>query len=639
MQLCKFVVPKRICGVNCFYRQTYALSSINYSESEVNLQKEGLSCYTLHSLYFSLKNCTSPLNFNAESSVISGGALTGKAIIFNKKTTSQSQQINLNRYISTMLDNIEQSSGSSSDDDLNKKAEKRKSDSKDESGDSKKAKIDEHAKTDKSASGSNGSNGEIDFLQRIKKRRTDVCSGVDKFKFNKKRVRVISKSEEFSDDSNGVVYWMARDHRVQDNWAFLYAQRLALKLECPLYVCYCLVPQYLGATIRQYQFMLKGLAQVEKECRDLNIPFHLLLGTADKVLPDFVKQNKIGGIVTDFNPLRTNTQWVNDLKATLPRDVPLCQVDAHNIVPCWEASPKLEYGARTIRKKIHDQLDKYLTEFPPMMKHPYKPSKMPELTDWKAADKYLEVDRNVPEVTWAAPGSEAGLRTLESFCMRRIKAFAGSRNDPNKQALSNLSPWIHFGQVSVQRCVLMVKLFRNKSNDGANAFIEEAVIRRELADNFCYYNEHYDSIKGAYKWAQDTLQVHSEDKRKHVYDRDRLEHGKTHDDLWNAAQMQLVTEGKQHGFLRMYWAKKILEWTPSPEIALEEAIYLNDKYSLDGRDPNGYVGCMWSIAGIHDQGWAERPVFGKIRYMNYEGCKRKFNVSEFVSKYRNKKLK
>ncbi|CAK9015387.1 unnamed protein product [Durusdinium trenchii] len=156
---------------------------------------------------------------------------------------------------------------------------------------------------------------------------------------------------------------------------------------------------------------------------------------------------------------------------------------------------------------------------------------------------------------------------------------------------------------------------------GCEAFIEESVVRRELSDNFCFYNDKYDSLEGAAAWAQQTLKDHAKDKREHLYTMEELEGGKTHDDLWNASQQQMVQEGKMHGFLRMYWAKKILEWSPSPKEALQRSIELNDRYELDGRDPNGYVGCMWSICGVHDMGWKERPVFGKIRFMNYAGCK------------------
>jgi len=195
---------------------------------------------------------------------------------------------------------------------------------------------------------------------------------------------------------------------------------------------------------------------------------------------------------------------------------------------------------------------------------------------------------------------------------------------------------VNHGQVSMQRAVLYVKAEGKAYSSSAAGFVEEAVVRRELSDNFCFYNPKYDSILGATDWAQKTLADHAKDTREYIYSREELEEGRTHDDLWNAAQLQLVQEGKMHGFLRMYWAKKILEWTQSPEQALEEAIRLNDRYALDGNDPNGYVGVMWSIAGIHDQGWGERKVFGKIRYMNYAGCKRKFDVNKFVLKYKAK---
>ncbi|NXE39616.1 PHR lyase, partial [Ptilorrhoa leucosticta] len=436
-----------------------------------------------------------------------------------------------------------------------------------------------------------------------------------------------------------------------DNWAFLYAQRLALKQELPLHVCFCLVPKFLEATIRHYRFMLRGLQEVAEECAELNISFHLLLGYAKDVLPMFVVEHGVGGLVTDFSPLRLPRQWVEDVRERLPEDVPFAQVDAHNIVPCWVASPKQEYSARTIRGKIHAQLPEFLTEFPPLVRHPHSPSCPAEPIAWEACYSSLQVDHTVKEVEWATPGTAAGLAVLKSFIAERLKSFSTHRNDPNKAALSNLSPWLHFGQVSTQRAILEVQKHRRTYKDSVDAFVEEAVVRRELAENFCYYNENYDSVQGAYDWAQTTLKLHAKDKRPYLYSLQELEQGTTHDPLWNAAQLQMVREGKMHGFLRMYWAKKILEWTRSPEEALQFAIYLNDRYELDGRDPNGYVGklqdggtgadtlslclagCLWSICGIHDQGWAERAIFGKIRYMNYAGCKRKFDVDQFERRY------
>jgi deoxyribodipyrimidine photo-lyase len=164
------------------------------------------------------------------------------------------------------------------------------------------------------------------------------------------------------------------------------------------------------------------------------------------------------------------------------------------------------------------------------------------------------------------------------------------------------------------------------------SFLEELIVRRELSDNYCFYNDKYDQFEGFHPWAQKTLNEHRGDKREYVYSLEEFEEAKTHDDLWNAAQMEMVRRGKMHGYMRMYWAKKILEWTESPESALEIAIYLNDKYELDGRDSNGYAGIAWSVGGVHDRAWNERPVFGKIRYMSYNGCKRKFDIKRYIQK-------
>ncbi|XP_076029730.1 deoxyribodipyrimidine photo-lyase-like [Oratosquilla oratoria] len=475
-----------------------------------------------------------------------------------------------------------------------------------------------------------------DIHSRLKRSREKLCPSVKEFKFNKKRVRMLTKAEDIPDGCNGIVYWMCRDQRIQDNWALLFAQRLALKSKVSLHVVFCLIPKLLDSSYRHFDFLLKGLQEVEKECQELNIQFHLFPGYARDVLPDFIEKFNIGGVVTDFSPLRTQIQWIKDTKKALPKKIPMCQVDAHNIVPCWVTSDKQEYSAKTIRKKIHNKLPDFLTKFPPVCRHTIDSEMKAEEVDWETAEKSLEVDMDVEPVKWATPGTRAGIQTLDQFCRKRLKYYADKRNDPNSPSLSNLSPWLHFGQISAQRCVLEVKTYK-KHSQGVETFIEEAVVRRELSDNFCFYQENYDTLDGAYSWARTTLNDHKKDKRHFVYSTQEFEEARTHDDLWNSAQIQLLKEGKIHGFLRMYWCKKILEWTASPEDALKVSLYLNDKYSLDGTDPNGYVGCMWSICGIHDQGWAERDIFGKIRFMNYDGCKRKFNISAFVAFYGGKK--
>jgi len=471
------------------------------------------------------------------------------------------------------------------------------------------------------------------FLSAIHEKRHKRAESVLDFKFNKKRCRLLSKSMDIGDRAGGILYWMSRDQRVQDNWAFLYSQRLALKLKLPLHVCFCLVPKFLEATIRHYGFMLKGLQQVEAECKKLEIQFHLLEGEPTVCVPELVQKLNLDGIVTDFSPLRLPVSWVENVKKTLPDNVPFCQIDAHNVVPAWVTSEKQEIGARTIRKKIHDKLDEYLTEFPPVIKHPYAAKAKAEKKCWDTVKASLDVDRKVDEVDWISPGTTQGLQELSNFCHNRLRVFADQRNDPNVKGLSNLSPWLHFGQIAAQRCILEVKEFKAKHTKSVEVYIEECLIRRELSDNFCLYNPNYDNVKGAPNWAQVSLQAHSTDKRSPLLSQEQLEESKTHDDLWNAAQIQLVRMGKMHGFLRMYWAKKILEWSESPEEALRLAIYFNDKYSLDGRDPSGYVGCMWSVCGIHDRAWGERDIFGKVRFMNYKGCQRKFDVTAFVNQF------
>lgn len=455
----------------------------------------------------------------------------------------------------------------------------------------------------------------------------------------KSRVRVLCGDDgTMMRECKGVMYWMWRDKRVQDNWALLYAQRIALELNVPLHVAVCVPPQLGEMTIRHYTFMLEGLKEVATECSELNIGFHLLAGhPPDLLTPSFLSSHDIGLVVADFSPLREHLAWLDKVTKSLePKSISLHQVDAHNIVPIWVTSEKQEYAARTIRPKVTKNLPEFLTQFPPVIEHPVDIKGKVGKANFEAVYNSLEVDTKgwgVEPVGNFPPGTNAGLKNLKEFVDKRIKAYGGQRNDPNVAALSNMSPWVNMGQVSMQRAVLYVKKHGKSYSDSVASFVEEAVVRRELSDNFCYYNKNYDSVKGATDWAQKTLNDHKQDKREYLYTRQQLEEGKTHDDLWNAAQLQLVKEGKLHGFLRMYWAKKVLEWTESPEVALKEALRLNDRYALDGNDPNGFVGVMWSICGIHDQGWAERAVFGKIRFMNYAGCKRKFDINKFIIKY------
>jgi len=223
------------------------------------------------------------------------------------------------------------------------------------------------------------------------------------------------------------------------------------------------------------------------------------------------------------------------------------------------------------------------------------------------------------------------LKHMRNFIANKLKDYDLNRNDPILNGQSNLSPYLHFGQISAQRVALEI-INQPIDETSKNSFLEELIVRRELSDNFCHYNLNYDTTEAFPAWAKKSLENHIYDKREYIYTLEQFANALTHDDLWNAAQLEMVKYGKINGYLRMYWAKKILEWTESPEKAIEIAISLNDKYQLDGRDPNGYTGIAWSIGGLHDRPWNERPVFGKIRYMNYNGCKRKFNVAKYIEK-------
>jgi deoxyribodipyrimidine photo-lyase len=426
-----------------------------------------------------------------------------------------------------------------------------------------------------------------------------------------------------------VAYWVSRDQRAMDNWALLFAQQKAIEYRAPLVVVFCLVNRFLGATERQYGFMLRGLRELEGTLAGYRIPLTLLVGDPGKTLPPFISERGIGLLVTDFDPLRIKRGWRDEVQSSI--SIPLYDVDAHNVVPCRAASPKQEYAAYTIRPKIKKVLHTFLEPFPELELHPFNGMKNRETQDWKSAEENLRagIDRNAGPPSWIAPGERAARERLSRFIRDGLTRYDLERNDPTLQAQSDLSPYLHFGHLAPQRVALEVSN-SEAADDSKEAFLEELIVRRELSDNFCYYNKDYDSFRGFPAWARKTLDEHRVDSRPYRYDLETFERGKTHDDLWNAAQIEMVDRGKMHGYMRMYWAKKILEWSGSPEEALQIAIYLNDRYELDGRDPNGYTGIAWSIGGVHDRAWGERAIFGKIRYMSYNGCKSKFDVKGYI---------
>ena len=384
---------------------------------------------------------------------------------------------------------------------------------------------------------------------------------------NTKRVRLLQKG----DDKKGpIAYWMSRDQRLHDNWAVYFAQQLAEEKKENFCIVFCLVPNFLEATIRQYGFMLKGLQELEEEAGKYNIPFFLLTGNPDDEIPKFIKKNKVSNLISDFDPLKIKRIWKRDVAKKI--DIPFYEVDAHNIVPCLHVSNKLEFAAYTIRPKINKYLQEFLDLYPELKKQKKFESFSSDKIVWEKIKNSLQINFDVKEVNWIDPGSIEGLKMLEDFLQNKLEIYNEDRNDPNKNAQSNLSPYLHFGQISAQRIAIETQLHHGES-ESEKAFLEELIIRRELSDNFCYYNKNYDSFNGFPDWAKKTLNEHRKDKREFVYSLEEFEKASTDEDLWNAAQSKLISTGKLHGYMRMYWAKKILEWSESPEAALKNCYF------------------------------------------------------------------
>jgi deoxyribodipyrimidine photo-lyase len=381
-----------------------------------------------------------------------------------------------------------------------------------------------------------------------------------------------------------------------------------------------------------FEWIVIGLKELEKKLAKLNIPLMLMFGSPGHVLNNLANHTNPMAVVVDFSPLSYPTSW----QLKLSESWPVIQVDTHNIIPAWLVSNKQEFSARTIRPKIHKNLSEYLDNLAPQPnKHPIKwPGKVVSINDLtqeikKIKDSYKSNSTNINQ----NPGEQAAQLALNDFIYNRLEGYAAERNNPTVDGLSNLSPYLHFGMISSQSVVssaLNTLRLDPSIQQDVDTLIEEMVVRKELSDNYCLYNNNYNSINGAPEWALLTLNKHKNDKREFIYSFKDFEQANTHDRAWNAAQTQLLKSGKIHGYMRMYWAKKVLEWSESPADAHQTLVKLNDFYSVDGGDPNGYVGILWSIAGLHDRPWGERPVYGTVRSMVYNGLKRKFDIEKYI---------
>ncbi len=433
-------------------------------------------------------------------------------------------------------------------------------------------------------------------------------------------------------DGKCVVYWMQRAQRGVDNHAVDLAVQVANLLGMPLVVYFAAISNFPHANLRHYSFLNQGLPDIESDLAARNISFVMRRApheSHERLLADVGAAFLVG----DENPMREPERWRRELAMRIT--IPFWTVDADVVVPS-KLIGKAQYGAYTIRPRLYRLLPDYL--------HGYENLKAEH--EWKRprgfqADTVREditrgwkgLDRSVgPVETWKG-GTHAGLKRVKLFTGKLLESYDSERNHPETDGTSCLSPYLHFGQVGPMTVALAVDAAAKanpKLRAARDSYFNELIVWRELAVNFVRYTPNYDSVECAEAWAKTTIAEHALDERERIYTLTQLEHAQTHDDLWNAGQIQMVRFGWMHNFIRMYWAKKILEWTPDVATAVKYAIHLNDKYLLDGRDPNGYAGVAWAILGKFDRAWGERPIFGKIRYMSRASTGRKFDSKQYI---------
>jgi len=440
------------------------------------------------------------------------------------------------------------------------------------------------------------------------------------------RIQPLNKNQLAKGDL--VLYWMQASQRTENNHALEFAIEQANELKLPVIVYFGLTDAFPEANERHYYFMLEGLKVVQKALADKGIGMVIERSSPEIGTVKYAKRASL--VVCDRGYLKIQKKWRQYVSEQI--ECPLIQIETDVIVPVEVASTKEEYSAATLRRKIHRVLPQYLVsleeQIPIIDSTRYEFDSQDISDPPKLLDK-LSIDRSVrPSLLYHGGTDKAQIR-LREFILKKLAKYQELRNDPNEDRLSGLSPYLHFGQISPLHIALEVGRVGGTNSD---AFLEELIIRRELSMNFVNYNPGYDSFKGLPDWVKRTLSDHSNDARKYLYTRKELEQAQTHDSYWNAAQKEMLTTGKMHGYMRMYWGKKILEWAATPQEAYEIALYLNNKYELDGRDPNGFAGIAWCF-GKHDRPWGRRPIFGNVRYMSTDGLKRKFDADKYSQKY------
>lgn len=377
-----------------------------------------------------------------------------------------------------------------------------------------------------------------------------------------------------------IVYICEREIRAKDNFALQFVLQKSKELNLSFKIIHS------KTNYKYYQkqnFIDKQISLAKKQFREIDLDLEII----EKPPSEIIKNINIALLILDFNPI-----FKRDYLKHF--DCKIYEIDGHNIIPARFISNKQEYNASTLRRKIYSNIHMFLSEFDNL------------------TNKKIEADF-----------------VLKDFIKNKLQYYTEFKNNPSKDVLSDLSRYLNLGFISSQRVAIEV-IKSNVSKENKEAFLEELIIRKELADNFCLYAKNFKDFSSVPNWAKTSINFHKCDIRPYTYSTTELDYAKTHDSLWNATQTQLKKEGIIHGYLRMYWAKKIFEWTKSPDKALKTAIFLNDKYAFDSPSANGYVGILWALGGLHDRAFADYPITGKIRRMTYNSIKRKYDLSEYL---------
>ena len=431
-----------------------------------------------------------------------------------------------------------------------------------------------------------------------------------------------------------VLYWSQMNRRVDSNHALAFTAGLANQLDLPLLFYEGLTCSYPHASDRLHRFILEGVPETEKRLAALGIGYAFYLRRRRSDPNDILYRlaARAAAVVTDDYPVFITARHNPSVAPKL--NIPFYAVDSSCIVPmaCIE---KREYAAYTIRPKIHRLLPRYLKPAPPVeVRRPFPAGEILFHTCVTSENiggliASCEIDHSVQPSQSIRGGRSAAEAQLAHFLKQCLSRYAGQRNEPSAHATSGLSPYLHFGQISSLEVALAVRADARAHKLIADEFLEELIVRRELAFNFARFAPRVDSLEALPEWARQTMRRHRRDRRDPVYTREQFERAATGDALWNATQKELLLRGTIHGYYRMYWGKKIIQWSPNCEEALDTMIYLHDRYALDGRDPNTYTNILWCF-GLHDRPWPERPVFGTLRYMSLEGMRRKTDVDAYI---------